>query len=211
MTTTIAELPTDEWTEIPIAESSVIESVFALRSQNFVQFVLDEETHYIYTLTEDNFVILMNYLLAGGSPGEGFNWAKGLDISTTTGPRIIDVNADVLSKTITIQTPGSSAVESISYGPDADGRVEFGIESKGGATYNYSMTSEEADSIVNDLVSGASAGRIWQQIRKGWYPVPAEPEVIEPVERWETITVSGPADSLFLLAAHLDSQGFTVE
>jgi hypothetical protein len=75
-----------------------------------------------------------------------------------------------------------------------------------GDEYSYEVDSDVAEDFYADLSQGGSPGHLWNELRDY---VRATPKPVAPVEM-ATVSISGPADQIGLIAAAAEAQGLTI-
>jgi hypothetical protein len=100
----------------------------------------------------------------------------------------------------------SSVIRSFKFREVEDGKTLIVVTTHRGDEYSYSVATDVAQEYYEDLDSGGSPGVLWNDLRDYLRRTPKAPEPVE----MATVSISGPADQIGLIAAAAEAQGLTI-
>lgn len=103
-------------------------------------------------------------------------------------------------------TAQSSVVRSFKFREVEEGETLIVVTTHSGDEYSYQVPTADARDFYADLEDGESPGRTWNVLRDYFKNLP---EPVPPVEM-ATVSISGPADQIALIAASAEAQGLTI-
>jgi hypothetical protein len=141
-----------------------------------------------------------------------FTWPSGKSsttFTTSTSPAAQPAEAkdSVFGKPWYIpEIEESSVVRQFKFRAVEENKSLIVVTTHRGDEYSYEVDSDVAEDFYADLSQGGSPGHLWNELRDY---VRSTPKPVAPVEM-ATVSISGPADQIGLIAAAAEAQGLTI-
>jgi hypothetical protein len=99
----------------------------------------------------------------------------------------------------------SSVIRQFKFREVPDAKTLIVVETHRGDLYEYEISTDVAEDYYSDLSAYASPGHIWNDLRT----YVRDNKSVAPVEM-ASVSISGPADQIALIAEHAEATGLTI-